>query len=159
MVEPSDDVLIDTHGEIIGAVPLQLAFSGYPTDAVASRAWEIATDPEFENIILQQPGQDEFDYTFMRAGNYYVRYRVANATGTCEACGDTHTIIVNYGVHPIPPGDVHGDWRVDIADINAVISHILQGNPYYSVPIDVNDDGEITVADVNFIIDVILCGI
>lgn len=159
MVEPNDDVLYGIHGEIIGAVPLQLAFSGYPTDAVASRAWEIATDPEFENIILQQPGQDEFDYTFMRAGNYYVRYRVANATGTCEACGDTHTIIVNYGVHPIHPGDVNGDWRVDIADINAVISHILQGNPYYSVPIDVNDDGEITVADVNFIIDVILCGI
>ena len=159
MVEPNDDVLYGIHGEIIGAVPLQLAFSGYPTDAVASRAWEIATDPEFENIILQQPGQDEFDYTFMRAGNYYVRYRVANATGTCEACGDTHTIIVNYGVHPIHPGDVNGDWSVDIADINAVISHILQGNPYYSVPIDVNDDGEITVADVNFIIDVILCGI
>lgn len=159
MVEPNDDVLYGIHGEIIGAVPLQLAFSGYPTDAVASRAWEIATDPEFENIILQQPGQDEFDNTFMRAGNYYVRYRVANATGTCEACGDTHTIIVNYGMHPIHPGDVNGDWSVDIADINAVIAHILQGNPYYSVPIDVNDDGEITVADVNFIIDVILCGI
>ena len=159
IVEPNDDVLYGIHGEIIGAVPLQLAFSGYPTDAVASRAWEIATDPEFENIILQQPGQDEFDNTFMRAGNYYVRDRVANATGTCEACGDTHTIIVNYGVHPIHPGDVNGDWSVDIADINAVISHILQGNPYYSVPIDVNDDGEITVADVNFIIDVILCGI
>ena len=160
MVEPSDDVLIDTHGEIIGAVPLQLTFEGYPTDAVASRAWEIATDPEFENVILQQSNEsnvDELDYTFTRAGNYYVRYRVANATGTCEAYGETYTIIVNYGEHPYVPGDVNGDLKADIADINALIDYILQGN-YYSVRFDVNDDGEINIADVNALIDIIVNG-
>ena len=160
MVEPSDDVLIDTHGEIIGAVPLQLSFVGYPTDAVASRAWEIATDPEFENVILQQSNEsnvDELDYTFTRAGNYYVRYRVANATGTCEAYGETYTIIVNYGEHPYVLGDVNGDLKADIADINALIDYILQGN-YYSVRFDVNDDGEISIADVNALIDIIVSG-
>ena len=158
VVDPNYDVLIDIHGEIIGAVPLQLSFMGYPTDAVANRAWEIATDPEFENVILSQPDEDEFDYTFTKAGNYYVRYRVANATGTCVAYGEPHTIIVNYGGHPDLPGDVNGDMRVDIADINAVIDHIVQGNLYYSVPLDVNDDGEITIADINAIIDIILRG-
>ena len=160
MVDQNDDVLIDTHGEIIGAVPLQLTFEGYPTDAVASRAWEIATDPEFDNVILQQSNEsnvDNLDYTFTRAGNYYVRYRVANATGTCEAYGETYTIIVNYGEHPYVPGDVNGDLKADIADINALIDYILQGN-YYSLLFDVNNDGEISIADVNALIDIILSG-
>ena len=156
IVEPNDDVLIDIHGEIIGAVPLQLSFEGYPTDAVANSSWEIATDPEFENVILRQSDKDDLDYTFTKAGNYYVRYSVANVTGTCKAYGTPHTIIVNYGEHPNLPGDVNGDDEVNIADVNAVIDFIQQGDQYYSVSADVNNDGEISIADINAIIDIIL---
>ena len=154
---PNYDVLIDVHGEMVGAAPLELTFMGYPTDAVANRAWEIATDPEFDNVIIQQFDVDEFNYTFSKAGNYYVRYRVANAPGTCEAYGEPHTIIVINGEHPIVLGDVNGDGEVNIADINAVINIILGGNS--STPAaDVNGDGEINIADVNAIIDIILGG-
>lgn len=53
------------------------------------------------------------------------------------------------------PGDVNGDGKVDVADVNAIINIIL--NLQDSVPAaDVNGDGKVDVADVNQIIDIIL---
>ena len=54
------------------------------------------------------------------------------------------------------PGDVNDDNEVNIADINAVIATLLDGD--YNVAADVNGDGEITIADINAIIDIILGG-
>jgi hypothetical protein len=117
---------------------------------VGYRVWEMATDPDFENIILQF-NEDEIDYTFNEAGIYYVRYRVANETGTCEACGETYCIQVNsMACRP----DVNRDGEVNIADVNFVINVILGD---YDLPeADVNDDREVNIADINAIIDVIL---
>ncbi len=55
---------------------------------------------------------------------------------------------------PPRPGDINGDYEVNIADINAVIDLILNGskNPCG----DVNGDREITIADVNYLIDLII---
>ena len=55
-------------------------------------------------------------------------------------------------------GDVNMDGEVNVADINAVIDRIIDGNGdclsnYMS---DVNSDGEINIADVNTIINLIL---
>lgn len=69
------------------SAPIHVIFTGYPTYAVEYRVWEIATDADFENVILQF-NQDELDYTFSETGNYYVRYRVANADGSCEYIDD-----------------------------------------------------------------------
>ena len=69
-----------------GSAPVHIVFTGYPTDAVVYRVWEIAEDPSFDNVMLQF-NQDELDYTFNDAGSYYVRYMVANAAGTCEYYG------------------------------------------------------------------------
>ena len=77
-----------------GSAPAHIVFTGYPTDAVVYRIWEMATDPDFLNVILQY-NQDEVDYVFNDAGNYYMRYRVANADGSCEAYGDTYIINVS----------------------------------------------------------------
>ena len=52
------------------------------------------------------------------------------------------------------PGDVNGDGEVNIADINAVITAILGGEP--DGECDVNSDGEINIADVNAVIGIIL---
>ena len=89
------------EGELSGgSAPLRILFTGYPTDkyecngAVVYRVWEMARDQDFEDIILQY-NQDEVDYTFHDAGNYYVRYMVANADGSCEYYGDTYTINVS----------------------------------------------------------------
>ncbi len=51
-------------------------------------------------------------------------------------------------------GDVNGDGEVNIADINALIDHILTGASDASA--DVNDDGEVNIADINAVIDLIL---
>ena len=83
------------EGEITGgSAPLRIVFTGYPTDAVVYREWEMARDQDFEDIVLQY-NQDEVDYTFYDAGNYYVRYMVANAEGSCEYYSDTYTINVS----------------------------------------------------------------
>lgn len=56
---------------------------------------------------------------------------------------------------PANPGDVNGDGKVDVADINVLIDMILNSQPYESSK-DVNGDGKIDVADINVIIDIIL---
>ena len=61
---------------------------------------------------------------------------------------------VSGGEEPGVPGDVNGDGEVSIADVNAVIDMILNGNP--SMNGDVNGDGEVGIADVNAVIDLIL---
>ena len=140
------------NGELGGIAPVHIMFSGYPTDAVAHRVWEMAIDPDFENVV-QQFNQDELDYTFNDTGTYYVRYRVANEAGTCEARSDTYVITVSG----LLQGDVNRDGCVDIADINAVTDIIL-GIESPTFAADVNSDREITIADMNAIIDIILRG-
>ncbi len=51
-------------------------------------------------------------------------------------------------------GDVNCDGEVNIADINAVIEHIVNGDEIAVA--DVNGDGEVNVADINAVIDVII---
>ena len=67
-------------------------------------------------------------------------------------CGSTY-------VEPVIPepgkiGDVNGDGEINIADVNAVIDHILSNT--FSKPADVNGDGEVNIADVNALLDIIL---
>ena len=92
---------------------------------MAYSVWEIATDPEFENVI-QQFNQDELNYAFNDAGTFYVRYRVANEAGTCGACGDTYIIKVIDSV--TLPGDVNSDHHVDIAKRH-VVGNLQRGCP------------------------------
>ena len=78
--------------DMTSSAPVHVLFRGHPTSAVEYRVWEIATDPDFENVILQF-NQDELDYTFSETGNYYVRYKVANADGSCEYIDDNIYVI------------------------------------------------------------------
>lgn len=58
-------------------------------------------------------------------------------------------------------GDVNGDGLVTIADANAVISYILNGNADGTVSAedaDVNGDGLVTIADANLVVSIILNG-
>lgn len=139
-----------------GWAPCHIVFNGYPTDAVVYRAWEMATDAEFENVI-KRFNQDEVDYTFMDAGTYYMRYMVTNEDGSCNAYGNYHVIKVKS--FPIR-GDINGDREVNIADINSVIDIILGSDvsDYVHSRADVNSDGEVNIADINVIIDIILKG-
>lgn len=53
-----------------------------------------------------------------------------------------------------PAGDVNGDGKVNIADINAVINIILGGGANDRA--DANGDGVVNIADINAIINAIL---
>ena len=121
--------LVDNHGEkkklegplTGGSAPVHLQLVGSPTDAVVYRKWEIATDPEFEEVLVQY-NEDEVDYTLNDAGTYYLRYMVANAAGSCEAYSDNFQITVSesqLGIGPrgdlpnvFAPGSTEGVWKV-----------------------------------------------
>lgn len=54
-------------------------------------------------------------------------------------------------------GDVNGDKKVDVADINVIIDIILESATKDEFPAaDVNEDGKVDVADINAVIDIIL---
>ena len=55
-------------------------------------------------------------------------------------------------------GDVNGDGKVDVEDVNAVINIILKTKTVtdYSGQADVNSDGKVDVEDVNAVINIIL---
>ena len=106
------------EGLLGGSAPVHIVFTGYPTDAVVYRVWEMATDQDFENVILQY-NQDEVDYTFNDYGTYFMRYMVANASGSCESYSDTYTITVSESYLECPnafsPGSTPGVndvWKV-----------------------------------------------
>ncbi len=88
---------------------------------------------------------------------YYARCK----TSYLDFDGNSHTtaygpvISFTYSTSAPPTsGDVNGDGEINIADVNAVISMILGGNPLPAG--DVNDDGEVNIADVNAVINIIL---
>ena len=139
------------NGSLAGYAPVNTVFKGYPTEAVAYSVWEIATDPEFRSVI-RRLNHDELDHAFNDLGTFYVRYRVANATGSCDAYGDTYIVRVIGTVNL--QCDVNRDSHVDIADVNAVID-VIQGFSDITTA-DVNDDREVSIADVNVVIDAIL---
>ena len=66
---------------------------------------------------------------------------------------------VYYKGEPLAPvviGDINGDGEVNIADVNAIIDIILNGNASENMQADVNSDGEVNIADVNAVIYIIL---
>ncbi len=56
---------------------------------------------------------------------------------------------------PVIPGDLNGDGRVDISDVNAVINMMLGKTPITSAG-DVTNDGNIDISDVNAVINLML---
>ena len=74
----------------------------------------------------------------------------------------TSSNIVYLEVRPKPVtllGDVNGDGFVNVADVTALISYVLGGNPsssFNKFNADVNDDNKHTVADVTMLINMVL---
>ena len=66
----------------------------------------------------------------------------------------TCTVTVKEG-SPNIPGDINGDGKVDIADVNAVINMML-GKAEQTASGDVTGDGKVDIADVNAVINMML---
>ena len=86
--------------------------------------------------------------------------------GTTDITGFISLYKGNYQIYPIefgsepeyPRGDVDGDNKVDVSDVNAAINIILElKTPAdYRGNADLNGDGKVDVSDVNLIINIIL---
>ena len=88
--------------------------------------------------------------------------------GTCDITGFLSLYKGNLQLYPVefgteetpafPEGDVTGDNKVDVADVNAVINIILKTKTTEDYPgnADIDGDGKVDVADVNAIINIIL---
>ena len=75
-----------------------------------------------------------------------------------ETGANVFDIWFDMGEEEVPPtltGDVNGDGKVDISDVNAVIN-IMLGKAAYVDAGDVNGDGKIDISDVNAIINIML---
>lgn len=100
-----------------GSAPCHINFTAYVTDAVIHDEWQISGDPEFENIDYRFNTR-EIEYTFEDEGVFYIRYIGSDATGKCEAYGETYTVSIGASELKIPnaftPNDdgVNDIWKV-----------------------------------------------
>lgn len=101
-----------------GSAPADITFYAYATDGVIHNEWQMATDPDFENITYRITEQD-FSQTFRDEGIYYIRYIGSNGTGTCETFGETYTVSIGASQLKCPnaftPGaspGVNDEWKV-----------------------------------------------
>ncbi|MBO4871460.1 MAG: C10 family peptidase [Muribaculaceae bacterium] len=104
-------------------------------------------------------GKDNSSQTFsfnglMTGEQYWVRLNYYSA-GQLTIARDTgvYRIVTGYAT-----GDVNGDGKVDIEDVNAIINIILElkTRSYYKGNADVNNDNKVDVEDVNAVINICL---
>lgn len=112
----------DTSG-LGGSAPADISFTSEGTEAVIHHEWQLASDPEFEDLIYRFNEKD-LNYVFREQGTTYVRYIGSNASGECEAYGDTYTVHIGDSQLKCPnafsPGaspGVNDEWKVSFRSI------------------------------------------
>ena len=85
---------------------------------------------------------------------YYCQLYYYSA-GELIPCSDTPPYTLVFPAAPVLPGDINGDGKVDISDVNAVINMML-GKNEQTVAADLNDDGQVDISDVNAVINMML---
>ena len=126
-----------------GSAPCHITFSSYCTDAVVHKEWQMATDQDFNNIVLRI-NQDEVEETFEEAGTTYWRFIGSNADGTCESYGGPYTVNIGeselFCPNVFTPGSselVNDEWKVSYRSI--VEFHCVIFNRWGNKIIELND--------------------
>lgn len=106
-----------------GSAPADITFTAECTDAVIHYEWQIANDEDFEDLVYRF-NEREINYTFRDQGTQYVRFIGSNASGECEAFGDTYTVHIGDSQLKCPnafsPGaspGVNDEWKVSFRSI------------------------------------------
>ena len=106
-----------------GSAPADITFTAHGTQAVVHHEWQMASDPDFEDLIYRF-NEQEVNYVFREHGTTYVRYIGSNASGECEAYSDTYTVNIGDSQLKCPnafsPGaspGVNDEWKVSFRSI------------------------------------------
>lgn len=125
---------IDTDSEGLGgSAPCTVSFNAEVSDGVVHYEWQMASDPEFEDITYRLHDRD-IDFTFTQEGTTYVRFIGSNADGSCEAFGDDYTVSIGASELLVPnafsPGDdgINDEWKVSYRSIVEFECHIFDRN-------------------------------
>ena len=136
-----------------GSAPCHIVFTGYPTSGVTFSEWQMATDDNFENIIMRfpinQPVEEHVEeYTFENEGTFYMRYHVAH--GSCEAfTEDDEVFRITVGVQDLQcpnffsPGTtprVNDKWMVSYQSL--IEFHCWIFNRWGNLVFEFTDPGE-----------------
>lgn len=111
------------EGALGGSAPVTITFEAFCTDEAIHHEWQMATDPEFNDIQLRL-NQDVVEQTFDNAGTTYWRFIGSNANGSCEAYSETFTVDIGDSELNCPnvftPGTSEGVndvWKVSYRSI------------------------------------------
>lgn len=121
--DPGASELSPSDATLGGSAPVEIEFEAAVSDAVTYTRWQIATDPEFINVEYYTPDL-RFRHTFTDAGQRYVMFEGADASGECTAQSDIYTISIGESSLRCPnafsPGasaGVNDEWRVTYQSI------------------------------------------
>ena len=101
------------------------------TDAAIFTEWQMAHDPEFDNIYIRM-NDPVTTYTFREQGTTYVRFIASNASGSCDYVGPTYEVTIGESRLECPnafsPGaseGVNDIWKVSYKSIVSFECHIF----------------------------------
>lgn len=113
----------ESQGALGGSAPVHITFEAFCTDEVVHKEWQMALDPEFNNIQLRL-NQEVVEQDFNDAGTTYWRFIGSNNDGSCEAVSDVFTVDIGVSELVCPnvftPGTSIGTndvWKVSYRSI------------------------------------------
>lgn len=111
------------EGSLGGSAPVHITFEAKGTDAVIHNEWQMALDPDFNDIQLRL-NQEVVEQDFTDAGVTYWRFIGSNSDGSCEAISQTFTVDIGVSELTCPnvfsPGTSEGVndvWKVSYRSI------------------------------------------
>lgn len=119
-----------------------LTASVMPTSATNKELQWTSSDTRVATVV-------DGKVTAISAGTAVITAAAKDGSGVTATCNVTVT-----RAEGSIPGDINGDSDVDVADIVAVIDHVLSVG--YNASGDVNGDGSVDVADIVAVIDYVL---
>lgn len=157
-VKPLDGMSLTYAGDTLNA-PLCVAkdMATITSFVGINQYWDAATNTIENGVFKWEAGKHELmEITFSVAPDF--RFSVMFLNGIIDN-GSTDVRFfspINISVG-YDRGDVNGDGHVSIADVSAIIDHLLGGelDEFQREAADVTTDGEITIGDVTALIDLL----
>ncbi len=132
--------------ELGGSAPCEITFTSFCSDAVVHKEWQMASDEDFNNIMLRL-NQDVVEETFNEAGTFYWRFIGSNADGSCESQSQVYKVTIGESELKCPnvftPGTSEGVndiWCVSYKSITEF--HCVIFNRWGNKMIELNHPSE-----------------